>query len=475
MNFALKSLFVLIVTGASTGFGQIIERIAPFQPVSISYLKATPVYRGRQIDWKIICSTIDENSGIAAVVGDTVRGTGDSLQVRLIKYDLKYTYYKVVALSGNEKDSLELQAFMKGSIQPYLFKSPWFATKPIRVHVYLPASFSLSSAMIVVMHGENRNANSYALSWTSYAAANNTIIVAPEFTDSSWTTNAYNLGNMFTGSDGSGSLNPKEKWTFTIVSDIQRTIVRGFGLRDSTFILWGHSAGAQFVHRKVLFSYDPLIKVAIAANAGWYTAPDTAIVYPWGVSHPFLSLTRADLQQFVSRNLVVMRGTADTIRDSELNTDALSEAQGENRFERAGYFYRSGIAFSPSLQWKLIDVPNVNHDFRKMATAAGDYLAKGPTAVQREADASPKNILLHSYPNPFNPSTTVRFSVPGTSATTVVIYSMLGERIQTLVDETLSPGSYSVRFDGASLANGVYVCRLSSGTLSSSVKLMLIK
>ena len=465
------SLFIFSALQADAG---IIEKIPVLQPVGILYVRALPAYRGQPISWKVAGYTIDEASGVYAAT-DTLLGSGDSVRVLAIKYATKYSFYKVYAAVGAEKDSLELQAFMKGSIQPYLFRSPAFATKPIPVHIYLPASFSPSSAMVVVMHGVDRNAYSYALSWTGYAAAANTIVVAPEFNATNWTSDAYSQGNMFTGSDGTGSLNPNEKWTFTIVSDIQRTIARGFGLRDSTFILWGHSAGAQFVHRKLLFSFDPLIKVALSANAGWYTALDTTILFPWGVSHPFLSLTGVDLQQFVSRNLILMRGTADTIRDSNLNTDPLSDAQGKNRYQRAGYFYRSGVAVSSSLTWKLIDVPNVGHEYQKMAAAAGEYLSKGTTLVERTIQSVNSGFDLSSYPNPFNPSTTVRFSVPSTSVTTLMIYSMLGERIQTLVDKVLDPGVYTVMFDGTTLANGVYVCRLSSGAYSSSVKLVLLK
>ena len=466
---------MLIVTTSTSAAIPIIERIPVFQPVRIAYIKVTPAYRGMNVIWKIAAYTIDESSNQFAVAGDTLVGAGDSVQVLLIKYAMKYSYYKIFAYQGNEIDSMELQVFSKGSMQKAIYRTSWFPTKPIPVYFYLPGSLSSSTPQVVVMHGIDRNAYNYGLAWTEFASRNGWIVIAPEFNATDWTTDAYNLGNMFTGNSGSGSLNPKEKWTFTLVSDIQRMIVRGFGLRDSTFILWGHSAGAQFVHRKVFFSYDPLIKVAISANAGWYTAPDTAVVFPWGVRHQFLSLTSADLQQFVSRNLVLMRGTADTLRDSHLDVDPLSDAQGRNRFERAAYFYRSGIAVSPSLQWKLIDVPNVGHDYRLMAVAAGEYLSRNTTVVERNIQSDKHSLELSSHPNPFNPSTTVRFVVPYTSATTLVMYSMLGERIQTLVDETLSPGTYSVRFDGTTLANGVYVCRLACGPRSSSVKLMLLK
>ncbi|MCX6136184.1 MAG: T9SS type A sorting domain-containing protein [Ignavibacteriales bacterium] len=453
---------------------EIIEKIPSLQPVSIIYVRALAAYRGQSVNWKVTGSTIDEVTGVFAAT-DTIVGSGDSVRVLAIKYANKYSFYKITAGIGAQKDSLELQAFTKGSVQLFLFKSPSFPTKPIPVHIYLPASFSPSSAIVAVMHGVDRNAYSYALSWTSYAAANNTVLMAPEFNATDWTSDAYSLGNMFTGSDGQGSLNPKEKWTFTLVTNIERTISRGLGLKDSSYIIWGHSAGAQFVHRKILFSYDPLITTAISANAGWYTAPDAAIAYPWGISHPFLTLSNADLLQFVSRNLVLMRGTADTIRDSNLNTDPLSDAQGKNRYQRAGYFFQKGKDVSSALNWRLLDVAGSAHEYQKMAAAAGDFLVKGSNAVER-ISASPERMrLLHSYPNPFNPSTTIVFSLSHTARATVEVYSLLGQKVQTLTDEEYLPGSYTVRFDGTALSSGMYVCRYSDGQQTMSIKLLLQK
>jgi len=475
MRTVAKLFLALMLLELPSASAQIIEKMSSLQPVSISIVKAVSSYRGKPIDWRVVCTTIDEISSASAVVGDTVRGTGDSVQVRLIKYDTKYTYYKILASSGSAKDSLQLQVFSKGSMQKYLYQIPVYSSKPVPVYIYLPPSYSSSSPLLVVMHGIDRNALSYGLAWTSFATANNTIVLAPEFNATDWSSSAYGQGNMFTGSDGAGSLNVKERWTFTIVKDIERNISRGLGLLDSSYTIWGHSAGAQFVHRMVLFAPDLMMKTAIAANAGWYTAPDTATIFPWGVKHPFLTVKRQDLIDYTMRNLVVMRGTADTLRDSDLNVDSLSDVQGRNRYQRAGFFFQKGKEVNSALRWLLLDVVGSGHDYRKMATAAGEYLVKGPTTVQREADASPRNMLLQNYPNPFNPSTTVQFSIPATSRTSVMIYSMLGERIQTLVDETLLPGVYTVRFDATTLASGVYVCRLASGTRSTSVKLMLLK
>jgi hypothetical protein len=475
MRTATLSFLAMMLMEAGSASAQIIEKVSSLQPVSIATLKANPLYRGKKIDWSVVCTTIDESSSAFAVVGDTARNTGDSVQVRLIKYDLKYTYYTIVASSGSARDSLQLQVFSKGAMQKYLYRIPIYSSRPVPVYIYLPPSFSSSSPLLVVMHGIDRNALSYGLAWTSFASANNTVLLAPEFNATDWSTSAYTQGNIFTGSDGAGSLNVKERWTFTIVKDIERTLLRGFGLKDSLYTIWGHSAGAQFVHRMVLFAADPMAKTAIAANAGWYTAPDTTTIFPWGVKNPFLSIQRQDLVDYTLRNLVIMRGTADTLRDSDLNVDSLSDVQGRNRYLRAGFFFQKGTGINPGLRWLLLDVLGSGHDYRKMATAAGEFLVKGATAVQRVANALPQDMLLQNYPNPFNPSTTIAFSIHRPSRISIGIFSVLGEQLQTIVEGNYVPGTYKVTFDGTHLASGIYFCRMTDEMQSSVIKLLLLK
>ena len=475
MHRVLISFFALLAAGAPTLFAQLIERMVPFQPVSITYVKVSTAYRGKAIDWRVMCTTIDEFSGDFAVVGDTVRATGDSVQVRLLKSDFKYTYYKVFPSSGTEKDSLELQVFSKGALQTYLHKIPVYPFRPVQVTLYLPQSFSPSSRILVAMHGTDRNAQNYALAWTQFATVNNTVVIAPRFDSGNWSSDSYLLGNMFTGSGGTGSLNMKEKWTFTIVKDIERVIARGFGLRDSSYTLWGHSAGGQFVHRWVLFAYDSLATTAIAANPGWYTTPDSTTAFPWGIKHPFLLVGLPELVQYTKRNLVIMRGTADTLRDSDLNVDSLSDVQGKNRFQRGGYFFQKGKEINPSLRWRLIDVPDVGHDYRKMATAAGEYLLKATTKVEREPDLLPRSIVLQNYPNPFNPTTAVSYQLSAVSLIRLAVYDALGREVASLVNETKSPGSYTVHWDATGLPSGMYFCRLTSERQSSTVKMLYLK
>jgi len=442
--------------------------------VSIAYIKTAPAYRGLNVGWKIAAYTIDETTNEYAAAGDTLFGSGDSVQVRLIKFATKYSFYKIFASQGSEKDSLELQVFSKGSMQKYLYRSSWYPTKPIPVYFYLPGSFSSSTPLLVSMHGIDRNAYNYGSTWTSFASTNGWMVVAPEFNATDWTSDAYSLGNMFTGNDGGGSLNLREKWSFTIVSDIQRTLVRGFGLKDTMYTLWGHSAGGQFVHRMVLFAYDTRIQRAIPANPGWYTAPDSSIAYPWGVKHAFLSITHDDLMNFVSRDLIIMRGTGDTIRDSNLNTDPLSDAQGLNRYQRAGYFFQKGHDVSPLCRWLLLDVAGSAHEYQKMAAAAGSYL-QGLTSVRNECPPVRQQQNIDSYPNPFNASTNIVFTLSEPAQTTVVVYNVLGEKIQTLVDDVLPRGVFQKKFDGTRYTTGVYFCRIQCNERLSVIKLLLLK
>jgi hypothetical protein len=74
--------------------------------------------------------------------------------------------------------------------------------------------------------------------------------------------------------------------------------------------------------------------------------------------------------------------------------------------------------------------------------------------------------LRQNYPNPFNPSTKIEFDLPKTSEVTLKIYNILGEEVAMLVSDRLTAGSYSYEWDASNLASGVYLYRLSVGSLS---------
>lgn len=68
----------------------------------------------------------------------------------------------------------------------------------------------------------------------------------------------------------------------------------------------------------------------------------------------------------------------------------------------------------------------------------------------------PKRVSLQAYPNPFNPSTTIRYTLNESSEISLSIYSGLGQLVQVVEQGIKANGSYSVSFDGGHLASGVY-------------------
>ncbi|MDZ7625421.1 MAG: S8 family serine peptidase [Ignavibacteriaceae bacterium] len=93
---------------------------------------------------------------------------------------------------------------------------------------------------------------------------------------------------------------------------------------------------------------------------------------------------------------------------------------------------------------------------------------------------APKNFaLLQNYPNPFNPSTTIEFSIPQTSNVSIQVYSIIGELVGSLVNQTLEAGYHRFNFDAGSLPSGTYVYQLKAngqnGTFVDTKKMLLMK
>ncbi|OGU62950.1 MAG: hypothetical protein A2V66_10120 [Ignavibacteria bacterium RBG_13_36_8] len=97
-----------------------------------------------------------------------------------------------------------------------------------------------------------------------------------------------------------------------------------------------------------------------------------------------------------------------------------------------------------------------------------------------EEPVSPDFQLSQNYPNPFNSATNIAFSLKNAINISLDIYSVLGEHIKNISKQYLSPGTYSYRWDGKNklgipVNSGVYIYKLSAGSLSKSQKMILLK
>lgn len=84
-------------------------------------------------------------------------------------------------------------------------------------------------------------------------------------------------------------------------------------------------------------------------------------------------------------------------------------------------------------------------------------------------------VLEQNFPNPFNPSTAISFSLPQAGFVTLKVFNLLGQEVASLVNENKIAGNYSITFNASNLSSGVYLYRIEAGNYSSVKKLTLIK
>jgi hypothetical protein len=103
-------------------------------------------------------------------------------------------------------------------------------------------------------------------------------------------------------------------------------------------------------------------------------------------------------------------------------------------------------------------------------------LSEMVTSVTHSSAELPTKFRLdQNFPNPFNPSTTIRYELPQKSRLTLSVYNVLGQQVSILVQGEQESGYHEVRFDGSNLASGVYFYRLQAGTYVETRKFLLLK
>mgnify|MGYP001283889591 CR=1 FL=1 len=135
-----------------------------------------------------------------------------------------------------------------------------------------------------------------------------------------------------------------------------------------------------------------------------------------------------------------------------------------------------------------------SNPFVLTAPSAGTYTVnagyKSPSRVWGSASAvinltgideelvglKPESFALFSnYPNPFNPSTRIRYAISQSAFTTLKVYSVLGQEVATLVNEEKTPGVYEINFDATNLTSGTYLCKLQAGNFTVTKKMIFLK
>ena len=117
-------------------------------------------------------------------------------------------------------------------------------------------------------------------------------------------------------------------------------------------------------------------------------------------------------------------------------------------------------------------VTSLNRNYVESRTAEASVV----TSVRDIDDQLARSFRLEqNYPNPFNPTTEIQFSMANEGMAALTVYDMLGREVAVLLNDRLSAGSHSVRFDAGNLPSGMYIYTLNSGGQTISNKMMLLK
>ncbi len=126
-----------------------------------------------------------------------------------------------------------------------------------------------------------------------------------------------------------------------------------------------------------------------------------------------------------------------------------------------------------SWTWKGEAKDNAGNSYKPSTTITVNAGAAGLNAESNSISAL--SLALSNYPNPFNPTTTISFTVPTSSQVSVVVYNINGREVETLVDGFFNAGVYEVDFDASRLASGIYFYKLTTGDQTETKKMLLLK
>lgn len=109
--------------------------------------------------------------------------------------------------------------------------------------------------------------------------------------------------------------------------------------------------------------------------------------------------------------------------------------------------------------------------------AIADYIRKNQlqTSLPEAPRPKPQFQLHPNYPNPFNPTTNLSFSLPAAAFVTMEIFTLSGQKVSTLLSEKRPAGTHTVAFDAGRLSSGLYMYQLTSEGMRLQRKMMLLK
>ena len=242
-----------------------------------------------------------------------------------------------------------------------------------QIYFSKPDSIDANTKIIFIMHGASRTAEQYLIDWLPLANNRNVVLIAPEFSKEYYPEYVY----LMMSTERGRMLKDESLYLTDSLGTLFDYFKAKLKLSTTTYRLYGHSGGSQFVHRYLLLSDERRVEKAAMANAGLYTFVDDQIPYPFGIKNMNVSDER--LAWFLRLKGGVFLGAADTDpRHHSLLSSRKARKQGKHRFERGNNFFNDLIKFGVEknlpFRWRFQTVPSIAHDNAGMSLAASEFL-----------------------------------------------------------------------------------------------------
>lgn len=184
---------------------------------------------------------------------------------------------------------------------------------PIPVYYYRPATWTEDQPIFISFPDVTRRAEKFERHMESLAVKYNMLIACPEFSAKKYPgARWYQEGNVQDKEGEEGTIQPRNHWSFDAVNHIVAA-VRARTHAKGKVIIFGHSAGGQFMHRYSLLDGRADVDAIVCANAGWFTMPDDTTCYPYGTKG--LGLSDADLASAFALPVIMLMGSEDVSRE----------------------------------------------------------------------------------------------------------------------------------------------------------------
>jgi hypothetical protein len=272
-------------------------------------------------------------------------------------------------------------------------------------------------------------------------------------------TNTYSTSSLITGKVYSPNYTvPTPTKMTTAISDMNTA--------------YNDGAGRLLPDYKELYTGDLSGKIL---TPGLYNWTNTVQVSSSGVT---ISGSATDIFIFqIAQNLTLTSGAIVTLSGGALASNIFWVVAGE-------------VTIGTTVQMKGIILCKTQIAMNTGASLNGRALAQTAVTLDANAVTKPGSIssiktdeqqmpvkftLAQNFPNPFNPGTTIKFSLPIAAHVALNIYNAIGMEVSSLISEDMNPGVYSIQWNASGFASGVYYYKIVAGNYKETKKLLLLK